>query len=160
MEPLASADWSANASVEKADRKPLIPDGEYEAEVEQSEVYRDIFSGGKKLALHMRVFCDKEDPEAFEMLARHYNYAIPPSPSSDYYREWVKANGGSLPLRKDRWFPRIFMGKRFLVRIVTVDRDRDRDPLEGDLRYSKVAKILRVIGPAREKEEEDDAVPF
>ncbi|GAI89792.1 unnamed protein product, partial [marine sediment metagenome] len=125
--------------------RPQVPAGEYRARVLTYDLFSHYrFTGDLKLHLHLKVLLGDDDPRGHVVLTRFLNYYEKPGSGSDYYKEWVKANGGILPSRRDRMSPAVFRGKTFAVRVVTVKNDRDRDPIEGELRYSKVGKLLRL----------------
>lgn len=126
-------------------RRPLIPDGDYNALCVNYEIIPHYkFNNTPKVHLTMKVFYDPDNPDSYIELTRFLNYSKKPPPGSDYYTEWVKANNGHAPARGDRMSPEIFVGKKFKVRVRKVTSDKDGDPHEGDLRYSRVAKILRL----------------
>jgi hypothetical protein len=128
------------------DTHPLIIPGVFPAVCLKYEPFRHFrYPKTRKLHLHFQVFHDDSDPKNYTDLSRFLNYSRTPGRGSDYYKEWVIANGGNPPKRKDRMSPKIFVEKIFDVRVRTVKQDRDSDPLHRNLRYSVVGKILRLV---------------
>jgi hypothetical protein len=118
---------------------PRIPEGEYEAIGMKCEK-RTYLGGREKLYLYMEIQTDSKIQEKV-ILTRYYNWYDKPGPRSDFYVEYVKANDCKAP--RGRMSPSIFVGKRFLVKVSDVTRDRDGDELTGDLISSKIKKILK-----------------
>jgi len=66
------------------------------------------------------------------------------STRSKYYRNWVVA-AGRKPDRFDKkhMTTRVFQGKLFLARVVTVKKDQKNLPLPQELQYSKIEGLLK-----------------
>jgi hypothetical protein len=127
---------------EAPERRPLIPAGTYRAMILKYEIHDNPrFPTNKKLHLHLEVFVDGPGTDGV-ILPRFLNYYGKPGTGTDYYKEWVKVNGNKAPDRRDRMTPRVFVDRLVEVRVKTVKNDCDGDPVDGDLRYSVVSKIL------------------
>jgi hypothetical protein len=130
---------------EAPERPPLIPEGEYLGVIVGHLIQRHFaFPDSEKLHLRIRIRLDTQSEREVE-LVRSMNYSRRPSLAMDFYKEWVKANGGKAPTRADRMSPIVFTDKLVRVRVRTVNKDHDGDPRLGDLRYSVVGKILEVL---------------
>jgi hypothetical protein len=141
-------------------RDAIIADGKYEAVLDQLTKFWCIWSKCTKLRFEWRVYCDPHNADVYEILEQYMTYDLPPGRRSYFRRAWIIAYGDKLPERTTRWPLKVFKGKRFRVRVETVEKDRDGDPLVGDGRYSKVAKILELIGKEGDDETARDVCPF
>ena len=63
----------------------------------------------------------------------------------DYRRDWIAANGGKHPVRRESLSLRVFEGRCFLVAVVTVKHDGQKRPLNQSCYYSKVGWIKRPV---------------
>jgi hypothetical protein len=92
----------------------------------------------------MKIFIDGNSDQHIT-LSRYMNWYDKPGHLSDYYNEWVIANNGEPPRRKSRMSPSIFKGKRFLVMVKDVTKDRKGYKRPNALEYSKIDKILELL---------------
>lgn len=60
-----------------------------------------------------------------------------------YRRDWIRANDGKHPLRRDCLPFHVFMKQRLLVEVETVMRDSKNRPLHTSSQYSKVSRVVR-----------------
>ena len=128
----------------------LIPrEGSYPA---QFNGYESKHYGlwGEKLVFQWKVFTSK-DKDAFTMLNRYYNLArdgggrLKFGDFHDYRRDWVRANGGRLPMVRSKLPLSIFQEHLFLIEVVTVHYDNQRRPLSSTLHWSKISMVIRPL---------------
>jgi hypothetical protein len=63
---------------------------------------------------------------------------------SDYFREWILANGGVKPHRRERMHKKKFAGKLFRASVLTVTTNR-RGIDVGGAAYSKAARLVELL---------------
>ncbi len=126
---------------------PFVPPDEYEARYKNHGTYRQ-YGGGEKL----RAFFVISDPgPAFGLaVPRFWNVTLTKrgfkvGKRSTFLREFCRLFPNYRPTRSDRIPMDYFRGKAFRIRVETVDKDRNRQPIPEQLRYSKVAEILVVL---------------
>lgn len=127
----------------KAEPRPRIPKGEYEAVCIKKDI--SIYLGSeKKLYLHFQII--EGNHQGVKLFAA-YKYYKPFPTGSKYYTDWSIANSG-LPRRRDKMSPRVFLNKLFLVRVKdAMPRYEDRTPKPDMFRYSVIDRIIeKVIG--------------
>ncbi len=135
----ANEEWAPTA---KANPRPLIDEGEYEAICVSQEKRRQKLYKRETLVLTLHIL---DGPHADTRLQRFYPASKNVGPGSAYYREWTVANNGIPPRRRDRLSSRKFLGKLFLVDVRTVSKDWQAIALPKALRYSKVAAIRELL---------------
>ena len=123
-------------------QRPWIPAGEYQAFCTKSSRYPDFRFKRTVGVLRFRIF---EGEHRGTVVERFFNLKDRMSSRCAYPREWIIANNNEPPPRADRMAMRKFVGKLFLVRVVTVDRAWDGGTYPQPLRYSKVAGILALL---------------
>lgn len=95
-------------------------------------------------------YFDENDSTKYVELRRFLNFSQKPTHATDYYAEWVIANGGKPPKRGDRMSPRRFVGKRFLVQVANPSKDRKGRRRTGGLAHSIVGAIRELL-PGKEE---------
>ncbi len=148
--------------------RPLVPPGLYRARV-VGKADRIKFQVGEKQVLHFELLngpledsggelrtkdpapshAQQYDSPQNAVLPRFYNVAHRDgrwrvAAGSHYAREWTIA-AGRRAARDDRMGTHVFRNKVFVVRVATVDSDRDGDELPPAARYSVVRKIIRRV---------------
>lgn len=131
---------------EAPEQRPVIAEGLYIGEIVHYQLQHQ-YQFPDSIKLHLKVsICVDPEKGTDVVLVRSMNYSRKPSPAMDFYKEWVKVNGGEAPKRADRMSPRLFVGKRVRVRVRTVVKDHQGDALPSGLQYSVVGKILEMLG--------------
>ncbi len=120
--------------------RPLIPEGEYLA-ISRTAQPINIF-GGRRLQIEFEVH---EGPYARTLIPCWM--PLPPrgkrpSRSSNVYRLHQILKQGQALKRGERISVEAFIGKMWLVEVVTVTQDHHKRPLADELKYSKVAHVL------------------
>ena len=126
------------------DLRPSIPEGDFQAVcVAVGRFYYPQFHR-EAVCLDLKIF-DGEHAgvtlQRFLNIRRDGRIGL----NSTYLREWVIANQGQAPTRKDRMTLGKFKGKLFRIRVVTVSKAFDGGVHPGGLRYSKVGAILELL---------------
>ena len=121
--------------------RPWIPQGEYTALCSAARKYRDYRFKRDVIVLE---FCIAEGEHAGKRLERYYRLTPRVTKASSYLREWVLAAGGIVPRRHGCLTRKKFIGKMFLVLVVTVEKSWDGRDWPSSLKYSKVGAILRL----------------
>jgi hypothetical protein len=123
---------------------PLVPPGDYEVTFVKAEKMRQWNS--TKVFLWFRIQSFGEWHGLSLLLPCNLKDVGKVSTRSQYYRNWVVA-AGRKPDRFDRkrMTTRIFKGKVFLARVVTVKKDQKRLPLPPELHYSKIEGLLNSL---------------
>jgi hypothetical protein len=134
-----------------AETAPFLPPTDYLAFCEGHDVYRAFNTW--KVALHWRV--EVKDPAApegvrWERVSLHFGIkkkradgSLDVGRHSKYARTWALVTGRRRT-RRDRMSPRVFHGIAAIVRVVTVERDYEQEPLPVAARYSVIRRIVRV----------------
>lgn len=132
-EPIAADDPSAR-----------IPAGEYDVFCTRAE--RRFYAVFHRSAIVLSLKIESE-PYGGITVERYYN--IPRDGKirrgSDYFREWVLANEGLKPLRRERMAKKKFVDKLFRARVITVTKNRLGQNLDASLAYSKVCQLLELL---------------
>ena len=133
-------DWEPIAA---DDARALVPPGEYEVVCTGAERRFYPFFGRHVVVLSLRIF---DGPYIGTILERFYNVRADGriGRGSHYWREWVIANQGVVPRRRERMAMRKFCGKLFRADVVTVEMGRDGTAL-AHAEYSKVARLLELV---------------
>ncbi len=101
------------------EQKPLIPEGEYQAECIKIDKGRS-HSNAWKLFLKFKIY-DWMNLDDNPILFMAMNYPTRKVPTgSKYYKNWVIANHNKVPKRGDRMPVKIFKFNFFKVRVRTV----------------------------------------
>lgn len=135
-------DDGANIPVFDDEARPLIPDGIYQAVCVKA---RMSFMHRFRRSLVILWLDVATGEHAGVRLERFLNVGERVGRGSDYFHEWTLANDGEPPSRKDRMAPSKFRGKLFEVEVVTVCKDSRGKARAEPLRYSKVARIIRLL---------------
>lgn len=127
---------------DKPEFKPLIKEGEYEAQCIGIKEFRQ-YGGTKRLALSWKVFVKGLDgvvlPQFFNM-----DYKIFKE-TSFYYQNWVLANNCQRPLRRNRQYmsPKVFKNIIGRVIVCTVIPKFSNGASKPEVfHYSKVQQLL------------------
>ncbi len=121
---------------------PLIPQGDYEVTFVKA-VKRQHWKGHKVyLWFQIESFGEWQGLQLFLPCNLKTEGKI--STRSKYHQNWVIA-AGKKPDRyeKKRMTTRVFEGKMFLARVVTVKKDQKNLPLPPELQYSKIDGLLK-----------------
>jgi len=133
------------------DKPLLLPEGRYIVQCfECKEVYYKAYNA-VKLRLEFRII---EGVHEGKVLLKYYNLTDNRtgekyksfSPHTDYYSDWVIANNGNLPSRKDRMrMPyRIFKNGIFEVKVRNTKRKyRDGSAMPECLNYSVADHLIK-----------------
>ena len=126
---------------------PLVPPGEYEARFKNYETFQ-MYGGGGKL----RAFFTITDPgPAFGVaVPRFWNVTLTKrgftvGKRTVFLREFCRLFPEYRLMRRERIPMSYFRGKAFMIRVQTVDTDRQRRAIPEQVHYSKVAEILKVL---------------
>ena len=133
-------EWAPICSKEP---RVFIAEGSYQAGCVSARRFEHLIFKRKIIALRFSLL---EDEYLGVELERFYPAADRPGRHSNFYREWTISNDGVAPRRRQRMPLGKFVGKMFLVRVVTVQKAWDRRLLPASLRYSKVGEILELSG--------------
>lgn len=122
----------------------LVPPGDYEVTFAKAEKMKQW--EGFKVFLWFRIQSFGEWHGLHLFMPCNLQAVGKVSTRSKYYRNWVVA-AGKKPDRFDRkrMTTRIFKGKVFLARVVTVKKDQKRLPLPPELHYSKIEGLLNSL---------------
>ena len=141
-EPQESSQKEAWAPQLKETLRPLISEGEYEAAcVRQKRVWLQMYRR-EVLVLSFEIF---EGQHAGIRIDRFYPVRKHIGQGSNYYREWVLANGNLRPRRRDRLTSKKFLRKLFRIQVRTVSTGWDGRSLSAGTRYSRVDRILELM---------------
>lgn len=121
----------------------LVSEGTYQAGCVSARRFEHPIFKRKIIALRFSLL---EDEFLGVELERYFPAKDRVGRHSNFYREWTVANDGIPPRRRQRMPLGKFVGKIFLVRVVTVEKAWDRRLLPDSLRYSKVGEILELSG--------------
>lgn len=125
------------------ERRPLIAEGAYEAQcIKIEKAYSH--SSSRKLFLHFKIFDVKnfKNPPVLFMAMNDPGKKV--SAATNYYKNWVIANGNRVPKRKDRMPLKVFQNGIFEVRVETVKpRFPDGEERPECFHYSVVRYIKR-----------------
>ncbi len=120
----------------------LVPDGVYQAMCFHSTSFWHRGFKRRVIQLNFKVV----DGEFFGIrLARYYAGVEKVGRGSAYFREYVIADGGLVPRRRDRLSLLKFRKKVFHVRTRTVANTRNGSSYPSSLRYSVVDAILELV---------------
>jgi hypothetical protein len=131
------------APVADDDPRALVPPGRYSLYCIAAE--RIFYAVYRRAAvvLSLRIFAG---PHEGTLLRRFYN--VPADAKirlgSHYWREWVIANQGVQPHRRERMAMRKFVNKLFTGEVVTVGVSWDGSAL-ASAAYSKVARLIELL---------------
>ena len=131
-------EWAPTCS---KDPRVLVTEGTYQAGCVSAKRFEHPIFKRKIIVLRFSLL---EDEFLGVELERFFPAADRPGRHSNFYREWTVANDGVAPRRRQRMPLGKFVGKIFLVRVVTVLKAWDRRLLPDALRYSKVGEILEL----------------
>ena len=136
----AEQEWAPICS-----KKPrvLVAEGTYQAGCVSARRFEHPIFKRKIIALRFSLL---EDEFLGVELERYFPASNRVGRHSNLYREWTVANDGIPPRRRQRMPLGKFVGKIFLVRVVTVERAWDKRLFPPALRYSKVGEILELSG--------------
>jgi hypothetical protein len=123
--------------------RPLVPPGEYNLLC--TRTIRQRFPGFHRHGIVLTLqICDELHIGTF--IERYFN--IPEDGKirrgGHYYAEWIIANGGVLPHRRDKMAKKKFLGKMFRGRVVTVTTNSNKMDL-GAAAYSKVERLFALV---------------
>lgn len=141
VEPENSDDF---APVLADDLRPLIPEGHYQAMCVAAQRVNFPQFHREMVCLDMRIFDGEHEGitlKRFLNIRRDGKIGR----NSTYLREWVIANQGQAPDRKDRMTLKKFTGKLFKVSVGTVKKAFDGGIHPVGLQYSKVDAILELL---------------
>jgi len=130
------------------EKRPLIPEGKYEAQCIKIEKGYS-HSSSRKIFLHFKIvdWMNFDDPPVIFMAMNDPGRKV--SVGTKYYQNWVIANGNRLPIRKDRMSPKIFLDGMFEVYVETVKpKFPDKEERPDCFHYSKVQYIKRRLAGA------------
>src|SRR3984893_6432931 len=141
VEPENSDDF---APVLADELRPLIPEGDYQAMCVAARRVNIPQFRREMVCLDMRIFDGEHEGTT---LKRFLNIRRDGKigRNSTYLREWVIANQGQAPDRKDRMTLKKFTGKLFKVSVGTVKKAFDAGIHPVGLQYSKVDAILELL---------------
>ena len=121
---------------------PCVPEGGYEAVCTKATKYSNPRFKRDEIALTFKL---SDGPYAGIELRRFYSAKTAGRRRSNYYREWIIANGGAAPSARQQMPYRKFKGKLFKIRVGTVLTDASQEKLPTSVQYSKVAAILELV---------------
>lgn len=131
-------DWGPVAA---DDARALIPDGEYTVICTGARRTWYPMFRREAIVLSAKVF---DGPNTGTVLERYFPAGEKIGRGSNYYREWVIANQGIAPRRRERMPMKKFVGKLFRAQLATVVTGRDGAQLTG-ASYSKIARIIELL---------------
>ena len=126
-------------SFEAGEARPLIPAGSYD--VQCIGVDKDKFCFGSfKIFLKFKITSPSEYKDTELFMPMNQYKKVPPG--SNYYKQWVIANGNIKPARKDRRSPAIFKGHYFEAVVKTVKpKHEDKTEMPNCFHYSIIAYL-------------------
>ena len=130
------------------EKRPLIPEGVYEAQCIKIERHRS-HSSSKKIFFHFKIFdwMKLDDQPVLFMAMNDPGKKV--SAATNYYKNWVVASGNKVPERKDRMSLKVFQNGMFEVRVETVKpKFPDGEEKPECFHYSVVRYIKRRLTSA------------
>ncbi len=125
---------------------PRYEPGIYEAWCVKSRIYRNPMLRAWKCDLEFR-FGEDDQNVVYSFLHLGNGQEPKAGRQSQYRRAWIIANDGVQPTKRQVLSKRLFVGKRFRVRIAdTVKRSNGSQLGAGEI-YSTVREIIEKIGP-------------
>ena len=126
------------------DYKPLIPDGEYEA---QCVEYNNQFCLGtaRKTFLKFKILTEGEHHGKGLFMAFNMPYNGRIRTGSKYYKTWCMVNGWQQPSRNAKMAPKLFINKIYKVKTRTVKPSHNGKEMPEQYWYSVLDAILEVI---------------
>jgi hypothetical protein len=136
----ADSDWEPIAA---DDPRALLPVGDYQVLCTRAMHRSYAIYHRHAIVLSLQI-C--EEPYVGIVIERFYNVPadrkIPRG--SDYFREWILANDGVKPHRRERMHKKKFVGKLFRASVVTVTTNRHGVDV-GPAAYSKAARLIELL---------------
>jgi hypothetical protein len=128
----------------------LIPEGYYPADCLGYQAWKYGPEWGERLIVAWKVILSIDQQHTVDLTSY---YTIRRNPAGrfcatdrcGYHRDWIKANDGKLPTRRNCLPFHVLMSRRMLVAVETVMRDSKKRPLHPSSHYSKVGCILRPL---------------
>lgn len=123
---------------------PRLPPGEYQAISRNASVYSDRQFKRHVCAVHFDVL-NESGMEVIGRCTWFLNLGSKDGPRcgrrSNYWRAWVKANGGP-PKRSDRMSPCIFEDRCARVRLEDTTKDFRQVAVDSEMAYSVVREVI------------------
>lgn len=125
------------------EKRPLIPEGKYEAQCIKIEKGYS-HSSSRKIFIHFKIvdWMNLDDPQILFMAMN--DPGGKPSVGTKYYKNWVIANGNKTPERRNRMSMNVFRNQMFEVQVETVKpKFPDGEGMPECFHYSIVRYIKR-----------------